>query len=145
MSGVDIIDGTAHTWQLSYQWACNDAGRAQSRRPKQHNDCTVRALAAARHLTYDAAYDILAAAGRVSGQGFKFGPWINAQPWAKKMAFPARRGEKRMTLATFVHEHSIGCYICKLAKHVVTVRDGIVFDDRENAPDRCVYTAWKVD
>lgn len=38
-------------------WVKSDAGRSESRRPRQKNDCTVRALALALELRYDDAYD----------------------------------------------------------------------------------------
>lgn len=51
-----------------------DAGRSASRRPRQKNDCTVRALALARGLTYDEAYDTLKAAGRGLRRAIRPGP-----------------------------------------------------------------------
>lgn len=142
MSGVSEA-GCAYG--LRYQFIHTDAGRAASRRSRQRYDCTVRALAMARQLPYDEAYDILAAAGRKCGRGFEFRKWIGTNAWATKISFPARKGEPRMNLATFAEQHPAGTYIVKVAKHVIAVRDGVVYDDFENAPDRCVYTAWRIE
>jgi hypothetical protein len=50
-----------------------------------------------------------------------------------------------MSPALFVTQHPVGTYICRVAKHVFVVRDGVVLDEQENRPDRCIYTAWAID
>lgn len=128
----------------NYPWAKTDAGRSESSLPRQKNDCTVRALSIARQISYDDAYDILLKAGRKSGCRFKLSDWINKQSWVKKISFPAVKGQRRMNPATFVVQYPKGVFICKVAKHVFTIKDGVVFDDFEIAPDRCIYTAWQI-
>jgi hypothetical protein len=135
---TSVLSGAA------YSWLCVDAGRAASKRPRQKNDCTVRALAIARGLPYDVAYDLLADAGRKCTKGFALPAWLNKQPWAKKIPFAAVKGERRMNPATFTQRFPRGRYICKVAKHVFAVVDGVVLDTFENAPDRCIYTAWEI-
>lgn len=122
-----------------------DAGRAQSRRPRQKNDCTVRALALTRGMRYDAAYDQLKAFGRGCGERFDMARWLNGQSWANKIAFPAVKGQPRMNPAEFCRLHPSGTYICRVAKHVFAVIDGVVMDDRPVRADRCVYTAWRIE
>lgn len=122
-----------------------DAGRASSRRPKQRDDCTVRALAVARGLEYDAAYDTLAEAGRKASRRFDMVEWLNAQPWAHKISFPAVKGQRRMNPDTFGREYAQGVYICRTAKHVYAVVDGVIHDDHAPRPDRCIYTAWRIE
>lgn len=141
MSGRDF-DGTVYG--LSYPWLAVDAGRSTSKRAKQKNDCTVRALATARGLPYDDAYDLLAAAGRKCGRGFAFSKWINEQPWAKKISFPAVKGKRRMNPATFSQQFPHGRFVCQVAKHVFAVIDGVVHDTHASRPDRCIYTAWAI-
>ncbi len=143
MSGYDP-SMTPPNWGLEYSWIKTDAGKSGSLRPRQKNDCTVRALAIARLLPYDTAYNTLAEAGRKCGKGFKFSEWINTQEWARKISFPALKGQRRMNPATFTESFPKGIFICKVAKHVFAVKDGIVYDDFENAPDRCIYTAWEI-
>lgn len=115
-----------------------------SRRPKQKNDCTVRALAIARRIDYDEAYEILAAAGRQCSKGIVFKDWIELQPWADKIPFPAIKGEKRMNPVEFTRRFPIGTYICKVSKHVFAVVDGVVHDTTQIRSNRCIYTAWKI-
>lgn len=129
---------------LSYPAILTDGGRAGSKRPRQKNDCTVRALALALDLAYDDAYDRLADAGRKCARGFAFPKWMNQQPWATKMSFPAVKGMPRMNPATFVKQFPQGRFICQVAKHVLVVLDGVVYDAFENRPDRCIYVAWAI-
>lgn len=129
---------------LSYPFETSDAGRSQSKRPKQSNDCTVRAVAIALELPYDEAYDLLALAGRKCTSRFDIVKWLKEQPWAEKLAFPAVKGERRMNPAKFCATYTTGRYICRVAKHVFAVVDGVVYDTTENRPDRCIYTAWQV-
>jgi hypothetical protein len=121
-----------------------DAGRSSSRRPRQKQDCTVRALASARGLPYDEAYDLLAANGRQPGRGFRMETMLSKMPWAAKLSFPAKRGEARMCLSRFSESYTDGVYIVKMAKHVAAVINGTVYDEFENRPTRCVYTAWRI-
>lgn len=131
--------------EFAYPAVIYDGGRALSKRPKQKNDCTVRALAIARGLAYDEAYDILAEAGRKCTRGFNMPNWLNKQPWATKMPFQATKGERRMNPASFCKMYQTGRYICRVSKHVFAVIDGEVYDAFENNPTRCIYTAWKID
>jgi len=122
-----------------------DAGRSKSRRPRQKNDCTVRALALARGLGYDDAYERLKAAGRDCGQRFDLGRWLGGQAWATKIPFPAIKGQPRMTPADFRRRYPVGTYICRVSKHVFVFIDGVVHDDAPLRDDRCIYTAWKIE
>jgi hypothetical protein len=141
---MSVVDFDRSVRCLEYTWVNSDGGRSTSKRKAQKNDCTVRALAIARQLPYDDAYDILKEAGRKCGRGFDFVKWIETQPWATKISFPAVKGKPRMTPAQFCRDYPKGTYILRVTKHVVAVRDGVVFDTFENRPDRCVYTAWAV-
>jgi len=122
-----------------------DAGRSASRRPRQKNDCTVRALALARGLTYDEAYDTLKAAGRGCGERFDLGRWLDGQAWVTKIPFPAVKGQPRMNPVEFRRRYPAGTFIVRVAKHVFVVRSGEVIDDTPVRGDRCIYTAWKVE
>lgn len=141
---MSLVDFDRNAHRLEYAWICTDGGRASSTRPKQKNDCTVRALAIARNLPYDEAYDVLKDAGRKSSLGFDFVKWIETQPWATKIAFPAVKGQRRMTPAQFCRDFPKGTFILRVTKHVFTVKDGVIYDAFENRPDRCVYACWSV-
>src|SRR5882757_6395218 len=69
-SGMGCTDGIIWRKAWSYNLIVTDSGRSQSRRPKQTNDCTVRAYALAFGIPYDSAYDQLAGAGRKCAKGF---------------------------------------------------------------------------
>lgn len=141
---MSLVDFDRRAHRLEYTWICTDGGRASSTRPKQKNDCTVRALAIARNLPYDDAYDVLKDAGRKCGRGFDFVKWIDAQPWATKISFPAVKGQRRMTPAQFCQDFPRGIFILRVTKHVLVVKEGVVYDAFENRPDRCVYACWSV-
>lgn len=126
-----------------------DAGRSKSRRPRQDNDCTVRALALAVEVPYDVAYDELARRGRKSHDRFRwpsrakddkvFGVQLRWIP------LPAVKGQPRMTPEAFCRseEFRYGTWILKMARHVATVRDGVLHDIYPNG-GRCVYGVWEV-
>lgn len=144
MSGVDCVGGVQRYWGLEYPFVWSDGGRAVSRRPKQSNDCTVRAVAIALNMSYDHAYDLLAGAGRKCWSGFDVVGWLAAQDWAEKIPFPAEKGRRRMNPAEFSKRFASGRYICRVAKHVFAVVDGVIHDSNEQRPDRCIYTAWRI-
>lgn len=144
MSGIRCEGGVQERFLLEYPFRFHDGGRLSSRRPKQSNDCTVRALAIARELPYDEAYDTLAAAGRKCARGFHFAPWATRQPYFRKHAFQAVKGQSRMNVAKFCETHPQGRWVVRTAKHVLAVVDGVAHDIFESDPNRCVYTAWEV-
>lgn len=128
----------------AYPFIQSDAGRSASKRPKQKDDCTVRAISIARKLPYDDAYDLLAAAGRKCAKGFDIMTWLAEQPWAIKLSFPAVKGQRRMNPVSFCETHKTGTYIVRVAKHVFTIKDGVVYDTFAPRPDRCIYTSWEI-
>ena len=131
-----------------FPFVYNDAGRLQSKRSKQKNDCTVRALALSAEADYDVAYDLLKDRGRKASRGFLF-PNRASDDCALGykfiwQSFPAVKGQKRMNPERFAKEFPNGVYICRTAKHVYVVRDGVANDIFQNRPDRCIYGCWKV-
>ena len=127
-----------------YPWLRTDAGRSNSARPKQKNDCTVRALALVRGFTYDEAYDTLANAGRKCSNGFHIGTWLERQPSVTKISFPAIKGQTRMNPVKFAEQFPKGRFICRTAKHVYAVIDGVALDTARSKPNRCIYNAWRI-
>lgn len=122
----------------------SDAGRSTSRRPRQNNDCTVRALAIVKNLPYDDAYDLLKQGGRVSGHKFNFKAWLQDKSWARKISFPAIKGQQRMNPVLFIQKYPKGTFLCFVAKHVFACIDGVIYDDNLIRADRCIYTAWEI-
>lgn len=149
-----------------YPFRKNDGGRSLSRRPKQDNDCTVRAIAVvttpdawqglATGGHYDAVYDLLARDGRKSWRGFNIDRWIYGQidpaigepeyifGWtAERLSFPAVKGQPRMNPPTFSERFPVGRFIVSTAGHVHAVIDGVHQDTDAAYPRRCIYTAWR--
>ena len=100
-------------------------------------------------LLYDEVYDILKEAGRKCSKGFHIAQWLNKNLLTgyqfTKLSFPARKGERRMNPSTFSRQFPEGKYIVKTAKHVCAFIDGVAHDNWVQRPDRCIYTAWKIE
>jgi len=118
----------------------DDGGRSRSRRSKQINDCTVRAVAIARSLTYDEVYDKLSGLGRECREGFHLHQ-INPGQW---IPFQSIKGFARMYAGPFCKIFGNGRYIIKTAKHVAAVVDGLLHDTSRTDAFRCVYGAWQI-
>jgi hypothetical protein len=121
-----------------------DAGRSESKRPRQKNDCTVRALSLAVGIPYDRAHDELALAGRKYGSRFVFDANSYDGAILRWRSFQAVKGTRRMTPGRFCAEHPTGRWIVKTAKHVFAVVGGVILDETFPRLDRCVYGAWEV-
>jgi hypothetical protein len=124
----------------------NDGGRSTSKRPKQKQDCVVRAIAIAFKMPYDAIYDELAALGRKSGNGTKkelWKGWLEGR--VNKRSFPAVAGCKRMNPVAFCNQFPTGTFIIQMAGHLSVVIDGTVHDDFRIDETKCIYASWQVD
>jgi hypothetical protein len=141
MSCTEYINDKYTAYSLAYPYEYNDGGKSTSKRSKQNYDCTVRALAIYKNIPYDEAYDILKNEGRKSGSGFMLSEWLVKNGFIRK-TFPAIKGQKRMNPATFCKEYKTGKYICKTAKHVFAVINGVLHDEWEQRPDRCIYAMF---
>jgi hypothetical protein len=130
---------------MSFPFQQNDGGRSNSKRPKQKNDCVVRAFAVAFKQSYDCIYESLAKMGRKCSRGTMKGIW---QTWieerGQKISFPAEKGKKRMTPVEFCQKFPKGRFVVQVAGHLFAVIDGVVHDDGQPRADCCVYVAWQV-
>lgn len=131
----------------------SDAGRSLSKRPKQKNDCTVRALSLVLDLSYDNVYEFLASEGRSCSKRFKLKEFLANEQVLSKIqsltnfhvqwrAFQAVKGKPRMNPPQFTLDFPQGKYILKTAGHVFAVIDGTVFDTVLPRSNRCVYGCW---
>jgi hypothetical protein len=141
---------------MNYPFIFSDGGRSKSSRPKQTNDCTVRAIALATGIDYDSIYNTLAEAGRKCSGRFDLKTYLKENPvltldgiepifkftW---QSFPAVAGQRRMNPVTFSKQFNNGIFIVKVAKHVLTCIDGTFYDTSPEREDRCIYGAWKVE
>ena len=133
----------------NYSFISNDGGRSLSKRPNESRDCSVRALAIATNSDYDAIYDLLHSYGRKKNTGFKFRSFIEKIKFVNGysfvwISFPARKGEKRMTISNFCENFNSGTYIVRTARHVIAIIDGVVNDSWMQRDNRCVYGCWKI-
>ncbi len=134
---------------MPYPFIVDDGGRSQSQRPRQKNDCTVRALAIVTGWTYDQAYDLLKKADRRSHRGFRLGPWLQSKGYKLSeweiapLALPAVKGERRMNPVTFIKQNPYGRWIVKTAGHVFAIVDGVAHDLHPESDGRCIYKAWR--
>ena len=131
-----------------HRTALHDGGRGQSKRPRQKNDCTVRAIATATHITYDEAYELLAKAGRVCSKGFAFAPWADKAVvngcsfhW---QALRKQPGKPRVNIAVFCKQYKQGTYIIKVKRHVLAVINGLCHDCFISDGLRAVEGFWRV-
>ncbi|MDP2324284.1 MAG: hypothetical protein Q8N51_09680 [Gammaproteobacteria bacterium] len=124
----------------------DDGGRANSRRPRQQNDCAVRACAIATGLPYDQVYDELAAMGRRCGRGTSrkiLASWL--KPHATYHAYPSIAGQPRKHVDTFLAGPGAqGRWVVRIAGHVTAVIDGVAHDLTAPLADACVYCAWRI-
>jgi len=146
---LNEIDGHRNMTIYSYPFQKTDGGRSQSKRPRQNNDCTVRAFALAFNLSYDEAYDYLKDLGRKCSRGFFLNKWLDKQKEVLgykigRLSFPAKKGQKRMNPSTFSKQFKKGTYLIRTAKHMSIFIDGVLYDSCAERPDRCIYTAWKI-
>lgn len=123
---------------LGYNLVLTDAGRSTSKRKRQHRDCTVRAIASARGLSYDQAFDLLRAYGRRSSCRFRIQLALDAEPWAEK----ARVYQE--SVGTFTLRHPEGSWVVCVRGHAFAVIDGVVHDDHELDHTRPITQAWKI-
>lgn len=132
----------------------DDGGRSKSKRPKQSNDCSVRATALAFNLPYDEVYDVYSSLGRKCATGtprdISFKVWdILCKKYNRKVikhSFPAQKGKERMYVAAFCVLHSNGNYITNQAGHHAAVIDGYLHDINVTAYglQRCIYNAFQI-
>lgn len=114
--------------------------------PKQ--DCQVRALATARGIPYNEAWELLyLVQGELRRCAFALVESLSAGDARfgviRTLPFPAVRGQPRMTGAVFCERHRKGRYILRMAHHVAAVKKGVLYDTWDSG-SKCVYAAWEV-
>ena len=97
----------------------------------KYGDCAVRCICKAEDIEWLEAYDLMYKISRkvqsplnckvgfehiVKTLGYEYGKISN------------KKGSKRPTVKEFAKQHKEGTYICVVASHYVTVKDGIYYD-----------------
>jgi len=133
-----------------------DGGRSLSQRRWPRNDCGPRALALATGVSYDECAEALTEDGGFACTrrgGTYMEQFFHALHWNETtfhgwrfewISFPATAGMRRMNAYKFCDEYNSGRYILNMARHVVAVVDGVIYDTFHPRPDACVYGAWKL-
>lgn len=128
-------------------WFClHDGGRSESKRPRQSNDCTIRALALLYDRPYDEVYDRFARMGRKAAQGVandQLKALLRLEGWTWQ-GYGSKAGEPRMHPDMFVEENPHGRFLLSEAHHVVAVIDGVYYDTSLPHATRCVYGVWSM-
>ena len=107
------------------QYHISDGGKIESKFEHEKLDCTVRAVALARQISYIEAHSLLKNWGRKDRH--KFNNWLGfiaIQPWAKAVEFST----VWLTLNQFLKDHPLGTYILRMKGHVFAVNKGCVLD-----------------
>lgn len=129
----------------------SDGGRSLSRRPKQRNDCTVKAAAIACQVNYDEAYDAIKKLGRECNKG----AWLPTgkktvrdgellgKSWVWVGIKRPERGGKWPTVNDLVKTLK-GAGVLRVSKHVIAFRDGQWYDDGNSYSNATVRGYWKV-
>ena len=102
----------------------HDAGRAACGFTNETNDCTVRAIANTRCISYAAAH---ALAAKIFGRKDRHGTVytrqrLSPQSWCRNLNI------KGGTLDAFVLAHPVGHFLVLQSRHCVAVCDGVVHD-----------------
>lgn len=131
-----------------FKFVHRDLGRGH-RGSIDAGDCQVRALALAAGICYDAAWRMLfEAQGRHKACAFVLHRLLDVEPATfgvlRRLPFPARAGQRRMTPRAFANLHPRGSFVLGLAHHLAAMEDGVLYD-RWDCSERCVYTAWEID
>lgn len=112
----------------------------------ERNDCTVTAFTIVSDRSYMQCHEVMRrVAGRRTRMAIsdkKFLPKVHAvaQSLGIKMVYCKGSG----TLQKFLSDHQVGTYFVKRSGHVFAIRDGIVFDRREQSPLCRILFAWRI-
>lgn len=122
------------------QFHRTDGGRRFSKRPKQSNDCTVRSLAVALSISYDAAYDAMKLyTGRKPGRGAA-SPILYRGLGFEHIDVP----DNTVRYSDWIEMHPKGRWLVLSHHHVAAILDGVLYD--ETATDLYIKDGgvWRV-
>jgi hypothetical protein len=128
-----------------------------SKKYREHNDCTVKALATLFGCTYGVAHRALAKHGRKRGCGAtwhtiglakrdlaeRFGLTISTNGAPHMLPSSAKYfGHRVVTINQFMKEHPRGVYMLSVRGHVATLRDGVLYDWTADTAKRRKVTGY---
>lgn len=105
----------------------------------ERNDCTVRALTLATHLTYEQAHALMAKHGRKNGHG------AHVEPALRELGLGVKVDGRGATVARFAAgEARRGVWIVRVRGHVFAQIDGKQLDTHLNGARTRVLWAWRI-
>ena len=110
------------------------------------NDSSVRALACALNITWEAAYDLLSEAGKkiynVATSKQAFDEVLKNHGYEFVTLGKPQRGTSRPTVTEFIKDFDKGTMILNLADYFVTFIDGEIYDVSDKCLKSSVYSYW---
>lgn len=128
---------------MTFEFEYHDGGRRFSRRPRQKEDCTVRALVIATGADYDIAYDELKSRGRNSHRRFPFS--IITKEVIFDHVFVWQEFDPTITPVEFCERYTHGTFILQMKGHVMCVKDGVVYDTGRVSDNMAIKGAWRIE
>lgn len=141
-----------------YPFVADDSGRSKSKRPRQYNDCTVKALSKVTGYNYDYVYDELKLLGRKSHRGFHIQKFLKKHKQIlgstfNYVVFNAEKDKPRVKVKDCLDMFYGKKVILRVSKHVIPMIDGTIYDWFDNNPtptetqldyyfNKCVYCAF---
>lgn len=103
------------------------------------NDCVVRAISVAEHLSWDEAYQ------KLSKLAQREGTLLDDMQFVEKYLDKKynRVCYNSKTLGRFMTEHSKGRYLVTMPGHITVIIDGVLYDTFD-CRKRKIWCAWKV-
>lgn len=129
----------------------------------EKNDCTVYAVATAFDLDYDSAHkEVADRMSRQEGQGVRRnnvlnalveGTTINGKTVTRVIKSPTKTYKvygntipRQLRLSSFAKENQEGTYVILTKGHAVTLKDGVLLDNKSQSKTRAlVEIAFKID
>ncbi len=110
-----------------------------------YGDCAIRAFSKAENCSWLESYDEMYKLSREiqSPMNCKYGfEHIMKCKGYSYTGISNKKGTKRPTVDRFTKEHKEGTYVCVVANHYVTVKDGFYYDVWDSG-ECCLYGYWK--
>lgn len=109
---------------------------------KESCDCVVRAISHGLGLTWDEVYDRLVELGKemkeMPNGDEVYYRFLEEKGYSKETP-KVIKGKKRLK----VKDMGKGNYILKIANHITTIKDGVLYDTWD-CRNKCVYRFWEI-
>lgn len=112
----------------------------------KYGDCVIRALTKALNMEWLQVFDEMQPISREMQVPFNCRPCYEKYMESKGLKYTGisnKKGTKRPTVETFAKDHKAGTYILRVARHLVTVVDGIYYDTWDSG-GKSLYGYWEV-